>query len=108
MEKGVKLELFDFLLPLVVLLTVLIIMHLLITLLLPLRWRNIRGEFRRQLEKRLQAALATVYAPLPIDVAEGLREERQQVETLQKETHEVADWLAEREQSANIVGLYGR
>jgi hypothetical protein len=108
MVENVKLELFDFLLPLVVLLMVLIILHLLITLLLPLRWRAIRGEFRKQLEKRLEAALAAVYAPLPGDLAEGLRDERQRVAALQKETDDVANWLAEREQSASIVGLYGR
>jgi hypothetical protein len=45
---------------------------------------------------------------LPGDVAEGLREERQRIEALRKETHDVAEWLEEREQSASIVGLYGR
>jgi hypothetical protein len=106
--RGYQVQLADALLPPMVLLVVLIIMHVLITLLLPLRWRVIRGEFRRQLEKRLQAAFAAVYAPLPGDVAEGLRQERQRVEALQKETHEVAEWLEAREQSASIVGLYGR
>ena len=66
------------------------------------------GEFRRQLEQRLQDALSAAYAPLPVEVADALREERQRIETLQKETEEVAQWLQEREQSASIVGLYGR
>jgi hypothetical protein len=107
-NHGYQVQLADALLPPAVTLVVLIILHILITLLLPLRWRNIRGEFRRQLEKRLQATLATVYAPLPGDVAEELRQERQRVEALQKETQDVATWLREREQSASIVGLYGR
>jgi hypothetical protein len=98
----------DILLPLVVTLIVLIIMHLLITLLLPLRWRKIRGEFRKQLEQRLQAAMSAAYAPLPVEVADALREERDRIEGLQKETVDVANWLKEREQSASIVGLYGR
>ncbi len=106
-EKGIKLEWTDFLLPVIVLLTVLVVFHILITLILPLRWRVIRSEFRRRLEERLQSALSAVYAPLPGDVAEALRQERERVEALQKETQEVADWLKEREQSASVVGLYG-
>jgi len=105
--RGYQVQLADAWLPPVVTLVALIIMHVLITLLLPLRWRVIRSEFRRRLEDRLQAALATVYAPLPGDVAEALRQERERVEALQKETHEVAGWLKEREQSASVVGLYG-
>ncbi len=106
--RGYQVQLADALLPPALTLIVLIVLHLLITLLLPLRWRNIRGEFRRQLEKRVQEVLAAVYAPLPEDVADGVREERQRIEGLQKETEEVAKWLQEREQSASIVGLYGR
>jgi hypothetical protein len=105
---GYQVQLSDALLPPAVTLVVLVVLHLLITLLLPLRWRNIRGEFRRLLEKRVQAVLAGVYAPLPADVADAVREERQRLEALQKETEDVAKWLAEREQSASIVGLYGR
>jgi hypothetical protein len=106
--RGYQVQLSDALLPPAVTLVVLVVLHLLITLLLPLRWRNIRGEFRRLLEKRVQAVLAGVYAPLPADVADAVREERQRIEALQKETEDVAKWLAEREQSASIVGLYGR
>jgi hypothetical protein len=106
--RGYQVQLADALLPPAVTLVVLIVMHILITLLLPLRWRNIRGEFRRQLEKRLQTTLATVYAPLPGDVAQGLREERQRIEAIRGETQDVATWLREREQSASIVGLYGK
>jgi len=107
-DKKYHVEAADALFPPAVTLVVLIILHILLTLLLPLRWRNIRAEFRRQLEKRLQASLAAVYAPLPGDVADALREERRRIEALQKETDEVATWLQEREQSASIVGLYGR
>jgi hypothetical protein len=97
----------DFLLPFVVLLTVLVVLHVLISLLLPLRWRAIRGEFQRRLEQRLRDELDRVYAPLPADVANTLRDERKRVELLQKETREVAEWLAQREQAASITSLYG-
>jgi hypothetical protein len=95
------------LMPGIVLLAVLIVMHLLIALLLPLRWPAIRGEFRRQLEQRLVQELEEVYTPVPTQVAEALLAERRQVEKLSAETNDVASWLKEREQSASIAGLYG-
>jgi hypothetical protein len=100
-------HLFDFLLPFIVLLAVLIVLHVLISLLLPLRWRSIRGEFQRRLEERLRAELQSVYAPIPGDVAEALKAERRRVEALQSETREVAEWLSRREQAASITNLYG-
>src|SRR5262249_22791338 len=70
----------QFLVPLAVLLLVLVLLHVLIVLLLPLRWPAIRGEFRRRLERRLREELERVYAVIPGDVAEALRQERRQVE----------------------------
>jgi hypothetical protein len=98
----------DFLLPFLVLLAVLIVLHILVSLLLPLRWRSIRGEFQRRLETRLRQELDQVYGPLPGDLAETLRQERVRVEKLQSETHEVSAWLAKREQAASITSLYGK
>jgi hypothetical protein len=105
--KITSLQTTDALLPPIVLLIVLVILHLLITLLLPLRWPAIRGEFRRRLEERTGQELESIYAPIPGDVAQALRDERRLVEKLSAETHEVASWLHEREQSASIAGLYG-
>jgi hypothetical protein len=34
--------------------------------------------------------------------------ERRQNENFLKEIHEVASWLAEREQAASVAGLYGK
>jgi hypothetical protein len=98
----------DVLLPGVVLLTVLVILHIFISLVLPVRWQAIRGEFQRQLERRLQKELENAYGSIPSDVAEELRQERRQVEQLLKETREVAAWLGQREQAASIAGLYGK
>jgi energy-coupling factor transporter ATP-binding protein EcfA2 len=106
--ESVTPQLQDFLLPLVVLVTVLIIFHLLITILLPLRWPKIRGEFRRRLEERLRTTIVAVYGGIPGDTADGLLAERRKVESLQKETREVAAWLEQREQAASITGLYGQ
>jgi hypothetical protein len=98
----------DVFLPVIVVLAVLVILHILITWLLPLRWSAIRGEFQRRLEARLTEEMENVYDPLPGRVAESLRAERQQVEELLGETREVAGWLEQREQAASIAGLYGR
>jgi hypothetical protein len=100
-------QLSDALIPVVAVLAVLVILHLLIALLLPLRWPAIRGEFRRQLERRLGQELDAAYAPMPVDLAERLKAERRQIEKLLGETHEVASWLHRREQSASITSLYG-
>jgi hypothetical protein len=97
----------DVLVPLVILLAVLVVLHVLITLVLRLRWPAIRGEFRKRLELRIRQELESIYAPIPGDVAQALREERRLIEKVGAETAEVATWLHEREQSASIAGLYG-
>ena len=86
---------------------VLVILHLLITLLLPLRWQAIRDEFRQQLEARLRRELEETYGPVPGDVAGRLREERVRVDKVAGDTREVAAWLHKREQSASIANLFG-
>jgi hypothetical protein len=105
--QGRQLFLGDLLLPVVVVFIVLVILHILITLVLPLRWPTIRGEFQRQLERRLLAELQRTYLPIPADVAEALQRERRQVEQLLTEAREVSAWVVQREQAANITGLYG-
>ncbi len=105
---GYQVHWTDIFLPIVALISVLVVLHLLVVLLLPLRWSTIRGEFGRQLTARVQQDLEAAYGPVPEDVAEGLRQERRQVEKLVAETEEVATWLREREQSAaGIEALYG-
>jgi hypothetical protein len=98
----------DVLLPFVALISVLVILHLLIVLLMPLRWAAIRGEFGRQLSTRVQQDLEAAYSSVPGEVAQGFLQERRQNEKLSGEVNEVATWLGEREQSATgIEGLYG-
>ena len=97
----------DVLLPFLIVLIVLVILHVLITLVLRLRWPAIRGEFHRRLEQRIRQELESIYAPIPADVAQVLREERRAIDKIAAETAEVASWLHEREQSASIAGLYG-
>src|SRR5204862_8254568 len=98
----------DLLQPLAAVLLVLLILHVVIALLLPLRWLAIRGEFADQLRQRLQEELEMFYNQIPTDVVQEVLTERRQVETFLGEIHEVTDWLEKREQAASITNLYGR
>ncbi|MDB5311128.1 MAG: GTPase Era [Gemmataceae bacterium] len=100
-------DLFRMLLIALVPLTVIVVFHLLILLLLPIRWPAIRGEFRTRLGRHLTAELGRVYLPVPGEIAAALQTERKQVETLVAETKQVGDWLADRQQAARVGELYG-
>ncbi len=93
--------------PLVVVVMVMIVLHVLITIFLPLNWKALRSDFERQLGDRLRADMVSEYGPLPGRLAEDLLAERRQVDQFVGEIREVAAWLSQREQSASIMGLYG-
>jgi hypothetical protein len=105
--QGRSFALGDLLLPLIAVLAVLVVLHIAIALVMPMRWPAMRGEFLRHLERRLQTELESAYAPIPGDVALIVRQERRQVEQLATQTREVASWLEQREHDASIAGLYG-
>ncbi|MBI3409151.1 MAG: hypothetical protein HY040_12460 [Planctomycetes bacterium] len=98
----------DLLLPAIVMILVVIILHVVISLFLPLRWQAIRGEFERELGKRLSGDLETAYTQIPSEVAHALVGERRQMEQFLIEIREVSGWLEKQEQAASIAGLYGR
>jgi len=100
-------QLFDVVFPLILTLLSLVLMQVLVTFLLPMRWAAIRGEFRRQLERRLETLLKDTYLPIPGDIAVALARERKQIEELRGEVEQVSRWLEERQQAANIKGMYG-
>jgi predicted GTPase len=91
------------LVPLVVIISV----HLLILMLLPIRWPAIRERFRSKLADRVGEELDRAYLAVPTDIAAAIREERKQVDTLLAETKVVSDFLAERQQAAQVGELYG-
>jgi hypothetical protein len=99
--------LFSILLPFLLTLVVLVLFHLLVNWVLPLRWPNIRGEFKRQLGRRVADALTTAYLPLPSEVNQKLAADRRQIETLLAEADEVGGYLKRQQQAAQIEGLYG-
>jgi energy-coupling factor transporter ATP-binding protein EcfA2 len=98
----------DLLLPLAVMFFVLVMLHVTIALLLPLRWNAIRTQFHEQLQKRLRAELEQYFHQILTDVAQDVLAERRQNENFLKEIGEVSTWLAAREQAASIVNMYGK
>jgi hypothetical protein len=99
--------LLEWLVPLIIVLSVLIILHLLIALLLPLRWPAIRGEFKKELHTRVQQELEKTYRPLPGELAAAMKAERELVQQLVGEVREAQALLEQSEHSASIAGLYG-
>jgi hypothetical protein len=98
---------FDVLIPVGAVFLVVILLHVLILMVLPLRWSRIRGEFQHLLDARLRTYLSQTYAAIPGDLAQELLVERQQVERMVKDVQEVASWLEQRQQAASITSLYG-
>ncbi len=98
----------DLLLPLAVMFFVLVMLHVMIALLLPLRWNAIRAQFHEQLQERLRAELEQDFHQVLTDVAQDVLAERRQNENFLKEIGEVSTWLAAREQAASIVNMYGK
>lgn len=94
--------------PLVVTLLVLILLHVTIALFLPIHWPTIRTGLHENLEKGLRAELESHYHQVLTEVTQEVLVERKQSEAFQKEIAEVSHWLAEREQAASVVNLYGR
>jgi energy-coupling factor transporter ATP-binding protein EcfA2 len=107
-EPAVRFEWMDLLKPLAATFIVLVMMHVLIAFLLPLRWPAIRAQFHEHLEKRLREELEQQYNQALADTVQEVLAERRQNENFLKEIREVESWLAEREQAASIVNLYGK
>lgn len=97
----------DLLLPAVVMVLVIVLLHVLIAVVLPMRWPALRAEVENALKQRLGDELRRHYAPLPTTAAHEVLGERRQVEALLNEVREVTAWLESREQAASITNLYG-
>jgi len=96
------------LMPLYLTLAVLILMQFVISIALPVKWPAIREDFRERLGKKLQEEFGRVFLPIPHEISNAVKAERQQAEKLASETKQVADWLNEREHAAHVGELYGR
>ncbi|WP_029630319.1 GTPase [Zavarzinella formosa] len=108
MVEDYHIALVDLLLPFALTLVVLIFLQLLIAVVLPMRWTAVKEEFRRQLSTRLGTEMERVYEPIPAEIAGVILKEREHVSGLTSNVREVNEWLAARENSANIAAMYGR
>jgi hypothetical protein len=103
-----KIQLFDVLIPGIVLLFVLIVLHMVMLLFMPMRWPAIRSDFQRRLARRIQDELSLVYGSIPGEVAAALALERKQIEEMVIESRRISTWLRDQEQAAGVESLYGR
>ena len=85
-----------------------VLLHVVILMVLPVRWSAIRGEFRSRLAEKLRDEFGRTFLPVPEEVAAAVAAEKKQVEELAGETRQVADWLRDREEAAHVGELYGR
>ncbi len=108
LEESFSASLVLILMPLYLTLGTLVLLHVLVGTLLPVRWATIREDFRNRLREKLTEQLQGVFSPIPDEVAAAIREEKRQAEALVAETNTVSAWLNDREQAAHIGELYGR
>ena len=99
---------FHVLLPVYVTLGTLVVLHVVISLVFPVRWSAIRGEFQRRLEAKVRGELVRGYLLLPAEVATGVANDRKRIDELLGEAQQVSDFVEERESAAKIGELYGR
>jgi hypothetical protein len=107
-DQWVPDSLLHVLLPVYATLGVLVVLHVVVLLVLPVRWAAIRGEFRSRLGGKLRDEFRRMFLPVPDEVAAAVAEEKKQVEGLLSETRQVSDWLKEREDAAHVADLYGK
>jgi len=101
-------EFFHVLLPVYVTFGTLVILHILVLLFLPVRWRSIRSEFRSRLGSKLRDEFRKALLTVPDEVAASVTAEKKEVEVVLAEVREVSNWLREREDAARVGDLYGR
>jgi hypothetical protein len=106
-QENFQPSLFSILLPFLITLVVLLLLHLLVNWVLPLRWPTIRGEFKRQLEKRIDDRLTAAYLPMPAEVNAQLAAERQKIDILVAEADEIRGYVDRQQQATRIAELYG-
>jgi hypothetical protein len=107
MQENFQPSIFSILLPFLLTLVVLILFHLLVDWVLPLRWPTIRGEFKRQLEQRIYERIGTAYGPLPEEANARLAAERHKIGQLLADADEVRGFVERHERASDVGGLYG-
>ncbi len=101
-------SLFHVFLPLFVTFGVLVLCHVLVMIVFPLRWPAIREQFQDLLKVRLNEEYSRIYLPIPGELAMGVLSERTTVDEIIRELKESSEWLTARESAAKVDELYGR
>jgi energy-coupling factor transporter ATP-binding protein EcfA2 len=100
-------SLFHIALPFFVTLATLIVLHIVIALVFPLRWSSIRAEFQRVLYDRLAKEYDRVYLGIPDERAAALRVERSRVDEIAADGRAAKEWLMKHEAGTRVGELYG-
>jgi energy-coupling factor transporter ATP-binding protein EcfA2 len=97
----------DIVLPIAVMILTMVTLHILIAVLIPMRWPTLRTQFHRKLLDRLDSELTAAFAALPRELADDLNADRERVEQYLGEVRAISSWLREREQAASVGQLFG-
>lgn len=97
----------DIFLPVAVVVLTVILLHALIALLIPMRWRSLRVHFHRTLRDRIEADLTSAYSAVPLAVANDLCADRERTMGYLAEVEKVADWMKSRERAMSVENLFG-
>jgi len=97
----------DLLLPAIVCVLVMAVLHVVVSIVMPLRWQSIRASFEGVLRRRIRAELDGAFQAIPAKKSQEFLAERRQVEKILVETSELAKWLLRHEKEARIGALYG-
>ncbi len=88
-------------------LLVLVVLHLLLSWLLPVHWPSLRQRFAEVLTVRLSDTLQGAWLPLLPEIEAEIGRERHAVQSLQAEIDHILQWLSERRTESAIAALYG-
>jgi ABC-type protease/lipase transport system fused ATPase/permease subunit len=107
MTKDFQPTLGSVFLPVLLTLAVLVLFHMLIHWLLPLRWPTIRNDFLNALQAQVRDRLHSAYAVIPDAVASDMTAERAAVDRIAVQVGDLRELLESRRLVAKIDSLYG-
>ena len=105
-ENGNDIRWVDVFLPFLLLFITLIAIHILFHLLLPIRWKNIRDEFKNDLGTRITDELEKAYMDIPTSIDQQVRNERVSYTNLIKQIGDLSELINSGESEASVAVLY--
>lgn len=101
-------SLFQVILPVLLTLIVILLLQLVVSWVLPFKWTAVREEFRRTILEKTSRDLQLAFGDIPEQLSSRILLERQKTETMLKNTQDVSNWLASRENAIAVRDLYGK